>query len=119
MLDGAGIRAYTHQVADVDRVIEQQKNAADHVAHECLGAKTDGESGDARRGDQRADFDADLTEDQDEGERPDRIARNARQQVLDGRHALAARRGERQVVEPSGIPACCAVDESDDERGQH
>ena len=45
-------------LADPESIIHQEENTADHVAHQRLGAKTDGEADNAGTGQQWANINA-------------------------------------------------------------
>ena len=74
----------------MDRVVEEQKDAADDVAHERLGAEADGESGHAGCGQQGAHVDAQFAQDHDQAHGPERVAGRRADQVGQRGGALAA-----------------------------
>ena len=65
-LDGAGGLAEVDDVADAVLVLEHHEDAGQEVAHEVLGAETDGDAEDAGRRDDRGEVHPELAEDQHE-----------------------------------------------------
>ena len=59
-LDHPGLAADRGDVADMNRVLEQNEHAGDEILDQGLGAETDGEAGDAGAGQHGPDVDADL-----------------------------------------------------------
>ena len=58
-------------ITDPELIFEQEKKAADQIAHQMLRAETDGEADDSRAGENRADVDADLSQRDQHHDKPE------------------------------------------------
>ena len=73
-LDGSRRSPDTHEVAYLDDVVEEEKNAPDHVLDQSLGTKPNGQPGHSGGGKKSPYLEVHLTENHHSRDRPHHIA---------------------------------------------
>ena len=100
-LDRPGRGAGVDDVAHAELVLDQHEDAGEEVLDQALGTEADGHAGDAGAGDERAQVDPQLAEDDGHGDRPDHRAAMPRSTVP----SVRARAAERSDSDPLSMMA--------------
>ena len=98
VLDRPRVGPDPDQVPVAEGVVEEEEEARDDVLDERLGPEADGEPGDARACQERANIEPDHRQDRDDGDGPDHVAGHRPEEVGRREHTLPALVGGRVVL---------------------